>query len=225
MENSKRNYIRRKKTYNKCMTLIRQTLELINLVKKTNIPANQITEQAKQHADLVEAVCWDPRTRITDELYQQVAIRKTRELCTSLINKQAPQVSAIHMIIQMNGLKSISALQNAPKDTKQKNISDTPKTQLKAQNQTQNNHQQNQQLNQSQTAPVKTLPIPILQNPDNILNETDFPQNPINLQFSINPSDQILPMDIDSELDSNLIDKPDSFLPVTSFYSNTFPEI
>lgn len=121
-QNSKRNYIRRKKTYNKSCTLVRQTLELINLVKNTKMPPIELDQLAKQHADRVEAVCWDPRTKISDDLYQQLVIKKTRELCTLLINKYAPQVNTINLLIKMHGTK---LLQNKIADNQSNIISDS----------------------------------------------------------------------------------------------------
>lgn len=100
---SKRNYIHRKKTYNMSLTLVRQTLELISLVKKVKMLPQELDHLAKQHTDRIEAVCWDPRTKITDDIYQQLVTKKTRELCNILINKHAPQINTISLLIQMHG--------------------------------------------------------------------------------------------------------------------------
>lgn len=170
MKNSKRNYIRKKKTYNKSMALVHQTLELIGLVKNTKIPPSELDQLAKQHADRIEAVCWDPRNKITDDVYQQIVIQKTRELCNMLINKYAPQVNTISLLIQIHGK---NLLQNIPPK-------ENPKQEIKSQ------------------APVNHLPIPIfipnnsndyLLN-NNIISEIDKGNNffpPINDDFQLKP--------------------------------------
>lgn len=110
MKNLKRNYIRRKKTYNKSMSLVHQTLELINLVKNTKITNTELDQLSKQHADRIEAACWDPRMKLTDDAYQQIVIQKTKELCNILINKFAPQVNTISLMIKIHGKNNLQQL-------------------------------------------------------------------------------------------------------------------
>lgn len=112
----RRNYIRKKKIYEKSYKLIRQTLELINLVKNVKTAPNELNKIAKQHANRVEAACWHPRIGLTDYDYQQSVIDKTQELCDLLINSYAPQVNSIRNLIQKNFFQNFKKGQiNSPR--------------------------------------------------------------------------------------------------------------
>ncbi|KAH0789015.1 hypothetical protein GPJ56_007091 [Histomonas meleagridis] len=99
-KNSKRNYIRRKKYLNDCITQVKATLELVNIARgeKVNIAENQ--KLALAHAQAIEAVCWSPHSRLSADGYQKLMNAKTNELCRTIIKKSLPvDLTQLHKIV------------------------------------------------------------------------------------------------------------------------------
>jgi hypothetical protein len=95
---SKRNYVRRKKCLKDSVSLVKHTLAFIHRVQGASPPAAELERQARHHAEAIEAICWDPHTgRVTDSLYQELMMAKTRELCAVLLRQSVHQerVSAV----------------------------------------------------------------------------------------------------------------------------------
>ena len=92
-EGPRRNYIRRKRCLNESIQIIEKTLNcLANLRKDNIIKKDEISKLAKAHANEVEAACWAPRLRMSDDDYQNRMSTKTKELCLVLINKLLPPI-------------------------------------------------------------------------------------------------------------------------------------
>ena len=90
-ERPNRNYIRRKRCLNESIQIIEKTLNcLANLRKDNLIKKEEISKLAKAHANEVEAACWAPRLKMSDDDYQNRMSTKTKELCLVLINKFIP---------------------------------------------------------------------------------------------------------------------------------------
>ena len=90
-ERPNRNYIRRKRCLNESIQIIEKTLNcLANLRKDNLIKKEEISKLAKAHANEVEAACWAPRLKMSDDDYQNRMSTKTKELCLVLINKLLP---------------------------------------------------------------------------------------------------------------------------------------
>jgi hypothetical protein len=99
---TKRNYIRRKKCLNDSTSLVKSTLIFIHRALGTSIDADSVDRTARNHASAIEAVCRDPRTsRLTDTLYQQLMVSKTRELCVALICQSLPERSAVQILREL----------------------------------------------------------------------------------------------------------------------------
>lgn len=89
----RRNYIRRKRCLTESVNLIETTLHFILTTRGEEIDISSLKKQASQHAHEVEAACWAPRTKMTDDEYNQLTLTKTKALCLLLINKFLPYAS------------------------------------------------------------------------------------------------------------------------------------
>jgi hypothetical protein len=101
---TKRNYIRRKKCLTDSTALVKFTLTFIHDTLRTNVSSDKLEGLAKQHASAIEAVCWDPRTHLTDNTYQKLMISKTRELCIALIWQYLPEPNAARIVSELRKL-------------------------------------------------------------------------------------------------------------------------
>lgn len=89
---NKRNYIRRKKYLQDCISQIKATLEFIHLARGETVNPNELQKQAMDHAKAIEAVCWSPHSRLSAESYQKLMSAKTQELCRTIIKKLLPSL-------------------------------------------------------------------------------------------------------------------------------------
>ena len=87
MEKPRRNYIRRKRCFNECTNLIARTLRVIKQAQQEPFTEASINELAASHASQIEAACWSPRSKMTDEDYKALTMSKTIELCYAIIRK------------------------------------------------------------------------------------------------------------------------------------------
>ncbi|EAY14160.1 hypothetical protein TVAG_372930 [Trichomonas vaginalis G3] len=88
----RRNYIRRKRCLNESINIIEKTLLCLSSIRKDKIDKSELTKFAKAHANEVEAACWTPRMKMSDEDYQNLMTTKTKELCLVLIKKLMPTI-------------------------------------------------------------------------------------------------------------------------------------
>jgi hypothetical protein len=108
----KRNYIRRKKSLNDSMTLIRSTLNLIHTKLGKPESSENIDHRAHRHATEIEAFCRSHQTRLfTDDIYQSYMVAKTRELCLALIRQNLPETGRVQI---MDELKKMGLIPTEP---------------------------------------------------------------------------------------------------------------
>ena len=91
-DSPRRNYIRRKRCLNESIDIIEKTLQIIYQFRKENVDKNEISKRARAHANEVEAACWAPRMKMSDDDYQSLMETKTKELCLVLVKKLIPTV-------------------------------------------------------------------------------------------------------------------------------------
>lgn len=91
-DSPRRNYIRRKKCLNESINIIEKTLLCLSSIRKDKIDKSELTKLAKAHANEVEAACWTPRMKMSDDDYQNLMNSKTKELCLVLIKKLMPAI-------------------------------------------------------------------------------------------------------------------------------------
>ena len=96
----RKNYIRRKKCLNESIALIEKTLFCISKIRKDQADKNELTKLARAHANEVEAACWAPRMKMSDDDYQNLMETKTKELCLVLIKKLLPTIDTSRVILQ-----------------------------------------------------------------------------------------------------------------------------
>ncbi|OHT02860.1 hypothetical protein TRFO_06897 [Tritrichomonas foetus] len=84
---NKRNYIRRKKYLNDCISRIQATLEFVHLAKGEKMDPADSQKQAMANAQAIEAACWSPYTKLSADSYQKLMMTKTQELCRTIIKK------------------------------------------------------------------------------------------------------------------------------------------
>ena len=108
---NKRNYIRRKKYLQDCISQIKATLEFIHLARGETVNPNELQKQAMDHAKAIEAVCWSPHSRLSAESYQKLMSAKTQELCRTIIKKLLPSFD----LSQLQKLSSTLTLPERPK--------------------------------------------------------------------------------------------------------------
>ena len=87
MEKPRRNYIRRKRCFNACVDLIAKTLRIIKQARNEPFTEAQINSTAVFHASQIEAACWAPRSKMSDESYKRISMSKATELCTAILRK------------------------------------------------------------------------------------------------------------------------------------------
>ena len=87
---NKRNYIRKKKFLNDSISQICNTLKLIKTSLNQNISDVEIQKEALIHAQAIEATCWSPHLRHTEESYQYIMATKTNELCIAIAQQRIP---------------------------------------------------------------------------------------------------------------------------------------
>lgn len=114
IENTKRNYIRKKKYFVECKDLIEKTLEYIYKREKKNVSEIDIQNESDQYASEVEAACWNPKLKLSDDDYQAIIHNKARELCLALLSKHIPK-NELEAILQ----RSFETLQNKYKSLQQ----------------------------------------------------------------------------------------------------------
>lgn len=83
----KRNYLRRKKLLTENTQAIEATLSLIEQKLGRNIFPHPISQLAQYYSKTIEAFCWDPKSKMDNEKYQQLSASKTNELCHALLNQ------------------------------------------------------------------------------------------------------------------------------------------
>lgn len=93
-DNLKRNYVRRKKYLNDSYETIKQTLEFIRIAGKLELTDEEIHKQAIEHAQAIEAACWNPHLRLTAKEYEDITSHKTKDLCYALTQKYIPTLVA-----------------------------------------------------------------------------------------------------------------------------------
>ena len=96
-DSPRRNYIRRKRCLNESISMIEKTLICIFKIRKEQVDKNEITKMAKSHASEVEAACWAPRMKMSDDDYQNLMETRTKELCLVLIKKLIPTIDTTHI--------------------------------------------------------------------------------------------------------------------------------
>jgi len=94
-QKNKRNYIRRKKYLNDSVTQICNTLRIIRDALHEGTADLEIQKRALNHAQAIEAACWSPHSRITEEDYKCIMMAKTRELCFALAKQKVPSIDTI----------------------------------------------------------------------------------------------------------------------------------
>ena len=94
-QKNKRNYIRRKKYLNDSVTQICSTLRIIRSALHEDTPDAEIQKSALHHAQAIEAACWSPHSRLTEDEYQMIMCAKTRELCLALAKQKIPSFEGI----------------------------------------------------------------------------------------------------------------------------------
>ncbi|KAH0789584.1 hypothetical protein GPJ56_006550 [Histomonas meleagridis] len=60
------------------------------MVRGTTISPQDCQNQAENHAQTIEAVCWSPHSKISALDYQKLMNAKTQELCWTLLKKSLP---------------------------------------------------------------------------------------------------------------------------------------
>lgn len=102
--NKQRNYIRRKHCLRECVKIIKMSLSYVAKATGNPISDKQLQEAADNHSKSIEAVCWAPRVKMTDEEYSALMLQKTKELCRVLIQ---PVLFNMRNIKIQNDLKKI----------------------------------------------------------------------------------------------------------------------
>ena len=92
-DNSKRNYIRRKKYMNDSYQKIAKTLEFVNTAAKLNFSESEIHKRALSHAQAIEASIWCPHLRLTASEYEGISGAKTTELCRAITKQYLPSLN------------------------------------------------------------------------------------------------------------------------------------
>mgnify|MGYP001062715589 CR=1 FL=1 len=81
-----RTYIRKKRCFLECKAVIGDFLRNIYTQKGFNYSDADINADSMKYAHQVEAQCWSPKLRVTDEEYRQLMHLKTAEICIALAN-------------------------------------------------------------------------------------------------------------------------------------------
>jgi len=89
-QKNKRCYIRRKKCLNDSIKSICNALKLIKQISHQRITESEIQKEAMVYAQTIEAACWSPHSRLTEENYQMIVLAKTQELCRAILKKHFP---------------------------------------------------------------------------------------------------------------------------------------
>lgn len=84
---TKRSYVRRKKCFSENAHTIESTLTFIQQQLGKGVFSQPLSQLSKHFSKIIEASCWDPRSRINDEVYQRIAASKTDELCHALLSQ------------------------------------------------------------------------------------------------------------------------------------------
>lgn len=91
-ERPRRNYIRRKRCFNDCMNVIAKTLRIIKQAKGEPFSEAAIKQLAIAHASEIEAACWTPRSKMTDDEYQALTNAKSCELCCAILRESLKNI-------------------------------------------------------------------------------------------------------------------------------------
>ena len=106
---TRRVYIRRKRCLKECQKLINETLYAISLARGEKVQDRLISNQALEYANAVEASCWSPHLRISDDEFQSLALSKTRELCQTLLKKHIQETRAsAHFSASISDIPTVS---------------------------------------------------------------------------------------------------------------------
>ena len=84
---NKRNYIKRKKCLSDATNLIRQILELIRCLRGPDYFKVDIDKMANAHANIIEAACWSPHTKMNAQEYSNLMMIKAQDVCVALIKQ------------------------------------------------------------------------------------------------------------------------------------------
>ena len=128
MEKPRRNYIRRKRCFNACVEMIAKTLRVIKQAQNEPFTEAQINSTAAFHASQIEAACWAPRSKMSDESYKRISMSKTTELCIAILRKHLRNVDQVKLrllsLIVNPELRNMAMIQIAARS--QMNVAPAP---------------------------------------------------------------------------------------------------
>jgi len=81
---TKRNYVKRKRSINECTKQIFGALKVIHSSTGRRTSEQELNEMATQYAKSIEASCWSRKAKYSDEEFQAITREKTNELCNTL---------------------------------------------------------------------------------------------------------------------------------------------
>lgn len=134
-EKPRRNYIRRKRRFNDCTNLIAKTLCVIKQTKGEPFSEASIKQLAVAYASKIEAACWTPRSKMTDDEYQALTNAKSCELCCAILREALKTVEQSKMKVMLlrfvqsmsqNGVRNSTALPKQMIQTESKIPNDPP---------------------------------------------------------------------------------------------------
>lgn len=99
MDKPRRNYIRRKRCFNDCVDLIMKTLRIIKQARGEPVSEDEIRNAALCRARQIEAACWTPRSKMSDESYKKLTMLKTTELCTAILRQNLKNIDQVRLKI------------------------------------------------------------------------------------------------------------------------------
>lgn len=131
---TKRNYIKRKKCLSDATNLIKQTLELIRCLRGPNYFKVDIDKMAAAHGSTIEAACWSPHSKMTAQEYQNLMMIKAQDVSIALIKQHIS--SAELSGTEKNHLKAIieyllSAQAEKPDNNEKSEQNNSPKLPIK----------------------------------------------------------------------------------------------
>jgi hypothetical protein len=100
MEKSPRHYIRRKRSFNECTSLIIQTLRVVHQARNEPFSDEGLAQKAADHAYQIDAACWSPRSKMSDADYKALTMTKTIELCSAILGRTFGNLDQAKLTVQ-----------------------------------------------------------------------------------------------------------------------------